>query len=527
MQLYGGESDYEAAPSAIAMYECRYYQIIAIVSGAIISALVIISLVQGTRIFAQDAIRVQDDWVPQQRITDHGQAAWPPLLIADNNRTVHAFASYPVGDVDPESAVVYRRWTLEGGWTDAIDILLLPVYTYFNSAYLDEQGMLHVIFYGGYESGNLYYSKAPARVANRAPAWSEPVIIGTSAYSPSYATLAKDGSGVLHAVYSGNGADGLGLYTIYSRDYGETWTEPKPLHIIESPGLFPFDLQQAVVDDTGKVHLVWQVNNPSGNAEAVYYARFENENEEWSKPVILSPTATHAGSMIDYDGELFYIYHDSPTESLARKRHMMRSTDGGDTWTEPVRLFPHEGSNGPASLVIDSANILHMFFGNRVDTGQGIVQGMWHSVWQGDRWSDPKAIVSGKRVVDVEGGAGFDPSFARAVVSQGNVAMVVWMTDPGAGRNGAWYSYSSLDAPELPVEPLPNAATDLAAVTPPLVSNLPEISPAEPASTTARREFSDTPANARNGSSTPPIIFGVVPVAVLLLAVLVVRHSRW
>lgn len=33
--------------------------------------------------------------------------------------------------------------------------------------------------------------------------------------------------------------------------------------------------------------------------------------------------------------------------------------------------------------------------------------------------------------------------------------MVVWRTDPGNGNNGAWYAYTELDAPYLPLVALP------------------------------------------------------------------------
>ncbi|MCK7501740.1 MAG: hypothetical protein MZW92_75900 [Comamonadaceae bacterium] len=61
-------------------------------------------------------------------------------------------------------------------------------------------------------------------------------------------------------------------------------------------------------------------------------------------------------------------------------------------------------------------------------------------------WTNPDRFVSTVPAHDV-----------RAVVSQGNVLLVVWREDLGVGQNGIWYSYSVLDVPELSVVPL---ATD-------------------------------------------------------------------
>ncbi|GAG99578.1 unnamed protein product, partial [marine sediment metagenome] len=78
--------------------------------------------------------------------------------------------------------------------------------------------------------------------------------------------------------------------------------------------------------------------------------------------------------------------------------------------------------------------------------------GMWHSVWEGGYWSRPIAIAIGEVSAD------WDPNFAHAVLSQGNVLLVTWMNDWGNMKppSGAtWYSYTVLDSPELPVVPLP------------------------------------------------------------------------
>jgi hypothetical protein len=106
--------------------------------------------------------------------------------------------------------------------------------------------------------------------------------------------------------------------------------------------------------------------------------------------------------------------------------------------------------NGSLSLVIDGNNDLHLFFGQRI-SGNPDIHGLWHSMLVNNRWTEPDALIKGPRIVDKEGPTGFDPYDARAVVSQGNVLLVTWRTDPGDIKdNGVWYSYATINAPEAP-----------------------------------------------------------------------------
>lgn len=394
-------------------------------------------------------------WSLQQRIPGYSDTVQTPYLVADQNRTVHAFNSDWVDENQPVLAIVYSQWTLEQGWNMPVDILLSPIeQARIKGVFLDQSGMIHILFFGGADlRGDIYYSQAPVSLAGQARAWSEPVLVGERAITPDEAALTSNGQGHLVVVYSGN-RDGQGLYAISSSDSGDTWSEPVPIFLTYSSELWPSALQ-LYTDEQGVVHAVWSVGNIAGNGERVYYARQEDNMIDWREPIELARpigdvVEVDTPTIIEYENELFVIYHDAQPTT----RHMRRSRDGGRTWTEAVRLFPHVGSNGPASLVVDSNNVLHMFFGNRVGEHPAN-HGMWHSIWQGGRWNGPEAIISGPQVQEEIGGNGFDPSFANAVVSQGNVILVTWTSDPQAGRNGAWYSYTVLDAPELPVVAIP------------------------------------------------------------------------
>jgi hypothetical protein len=392
------------------------------------------------------------DWVRPHRIPSYEPTSAPPILIADQDRTVHAFSSQWLQN---QFVIMYRQWSVERGWTLPVDIIL-PVITQearLTSVVLDEEGIFHMVFFSGDDFwANIYYTQAPAVDAGRASAWSKPVNIGRNAITPTLARLALLRSGELVMVYSSR-LQGQGLYVSYSFDKGESWSLPDPLFLTYDHGLWPTPLE-LYEDSNGRLHALWGLVDLSGNSQAIYYAQLDDPLKQWSTAVLFAEAIgfeADTPAIVEHDGQLIVVYHnDFPTT-----RWMRRSFDGGDTWTDPVRLFAHVGSNGAAAFVKNSDNVLHMFFGNRV--GNPAIHGMWHTTWQVDeqRWREPEPVVSGPRVTGPLGGAGFDPSFARVVALQGNILLLTWVTDPGAGQNGVWYTYTQLDAPAWPRQPLP------------------------------------------------------------------------
>ncbi len=458
-------------------------------------------------------------WSPMQRIPGFGDAGFSPYLIADRNRTVHAFNSQWVG---LDMVIVYSQWRIGKGWTPPGIIMLPPRgQARITGAILDESGRMHVTFFAGDDlAADIYYTSAAAEDAGHAGAWSSPRVVGPGAITPTSGALASDGKGLLVIVYSGNLENLLGnaLYVVHSTDGGETWSDPKELFVTETRTFWPWGIQM-FMDRRERLHFVWSVVGVHGLGVAVLYASMDTRELHWNEPSSMAEAigqGANTPSIIKYRGELIVIYHnDFPTT-----RWMQRSSDGGGTWTEPVRIFEdHVGSNGPASLVIDSGGTLRMFFGNR--SGEQI-HGMWQSIWEDDQWSSPEAIVSGPTYRDKPGGEGFDPSYATAVVCQGNVVLVTWRTDEGAGPNGIWYSYATLDAPELPVTPLPSpipSVTATLSTTAASTKPSPQTGPAN--------HFADPSEIIPARGPTTPIIAGVVPVVIFLTVVIAaVQFSR-
>lgn len=405
----------------------------------------------------------ESQWPVPQTIRGYDPETWPPLLIADQNHTVHAFSyqwlTVPGGE--PIRVIVYNQWSFENGWTAPVDILMSPVKeARLLDVYLDKNGYLHLAFFGGDNtSADIYYSQAPAILAEDARSWSVPIIVGQNAGDPEGAALVEGDQASLYIIYSGRQM-GNGLYVVNSSDGGQNWSEPTPIFFTFRDAPHISDLH-VIKSKLGTIHALWAVNNDGGQGRGIYYARSKN-GDEWDEPVLLAYTGTDLGTqapnIFAYEETIFAFYVTQVNQ--ANKMVMRRSSDDGRTWEDQFTMFHrHEGVNGPPSLVVDGNNDLHLFFGQRISAELGLVHGMWHSMYKNGRWIEPEPVVRGIKVLDKEGFSSFDPNSARAVVSQGNVILVTWRTDPGSKGNGVWYTFKKIDAPELPVEELPIPAT--------------------------------------------------------------------
>jgi hypothetical protein len=483
-------------------------------------------LVAGLWFAPAGAIRTSG-WTPDARVPGYLDDTFTPFLLADRNRTVHAFASQWVENEGRRLAIVYRQWTLLGGWTRPVDIILSPIGggANFMGAYLDSSDRLHVIFMATEaltRRTSVYYSSAPAASADWAPAWSAPTPVADGGLGLNAGAITGDDQGNLVVIYSGN-RDGSGVYYVHSKDSGSVWSTPQPVFLTYDSSLSTYSLRLAVGPQQ-KIRATWNVVTSLGVDEALYFANFDTADSTWETPVELERRI----DLPDYFGPSFPVIVDNGREivvvynggnpfagrPVGAGRPIQRariSLDGGLTWNEPLDPFPfHVGRSGEHTLALDGNGNPHTLFTQRIeslneDGKYSIIGGIWHSAFINGVWTNPDRFVSTVPAHDV-----------RAVVSQGNVLLVVWREDPGVGQSGVWYSYSVLDVPELPVAPLATAAVDFS-VQEVDTEMVPELSTPEPLPQPELLE--DAPPTDLGGNPALPIIVGMVPVALVLIGV--------
>ena len=427
-------------------------------------------------------------WQPDQRVSGYLDDTFTPYLLADQNRTVHAFASQRLSDQLADHAIVYRKWTLANGWTLPIDVIALPQGdAQIQGAFLDANGVIHIIFWGGSpRDAHIYYSYVFISDADRGPAWSPPVIIGEKAAGIGSAYLAGDGKGNLVVIYSGV-RDGNGVYTTTSKDGGESWLKSQPLYLTYDDNLTPFSLRLFAY--TGQIRATWNVVTNRGGDQSLHFANYDLEKAVWSEPILLNAKIKDSDfnsfgpsfpAMVDNGDEIVIMYNNGnpfsgrPVDPGRPVQMVSTSSNNGDSWSVPVvPFYRHLGRSGEHALVLDSNHVAHALFVQRIESKVGgkyqVIGGMYHSAYENGQWSDPDRFVTTYPAHDV-----------RAVVSQGNVLLVIWRQDPGAEKlHGVWFSYRILDTPELSVKTVPESTT-LTSPTSTIETAIPSVLPATP-----------------------------------------------
>ena len=387
-----------------------------------------------------------NQWTPDERVPGYFNDTPTPYLVVDDNRTVHAFVSQWVGEENEKMAVVYRQWSLKGGWTTPVDILLAPDGdARVLGAFLDKAGIMHIAFVGSAgRAAQVYYSKAPVASAGQAPAWSAPKLVGEGPSNPPSGALTGDGKGNLVLIYSGN-TSGNGVYELHSFDAGDSWSKPDPIFLTYDPESVPFSVR-ATMGQKEQVHAVWNVVTDQGVDMSVRYARLDLADQLWSDAILLEEGVGKPGffgpsfpAVVDTGENVIVMYNSGnpdeggPVRAGRPVQRVTMSSDGGRTWSRPVTPFPRQlGRSGEHSLVVDGNKVAHVLFMQRVETSSDgenrVIDGPWHSELSGDQWSEPDRFP-----------ARWSPHDLRAAIVQGNVLLVTWRQDPGEGQSGVWY----------------------------------------------------------------------------------------
>ena len=457
----------------------------------------------------------QQQKIPEYRITTEE----PPYLIADRNHTVHAFNSQPLILDDPASplAIFYRQWTVENGWTFPNDILFDPLGASLHvlGAGYDQAGRVHLVFQ---KSGDLYYAQNYLENANSATTWLSPLYIAGSsepyrAGVENVAAIGTDADGNEVVVIFSGQQSGPGLYFTRSSDGGNSWTEPYPIYLTGDDTVIVTD-PELYVGESGLFHAVWSTFLEDGSGGPGYYANFEATFNAWSDPVELDVPGIRTPSVMEMNNEVIVsYYHNNVNGNWWRM-----SKDGGATWSLPEQISSrHVGTNGGVSFVVDGSNVLHAFFGGRIDENN---HGLWHITFSGVTWVNLEPVVRGPQIRERAGGNGFDPRSARAVIVNGNVVLVTWGTDGIAGTNGAWYSFKRLDAQELPSMILESPTIETRSTS---VVSLPAVESIESAIPAEDNPLVGSPEAGPNPQTS--LLIGVVPVALLLAGMIFMFYT--
>jgi hypothetical protein len=362
-----------------------------------------------------------------------------PFVLGDPTGKAHVFwveKTGPALDNVPDT-IMYSVWDGRS-WLKPIDIFYAPLdYTMHSiglQAVLDDEGFIHLIWMSeaSFPSYTLFYSSAHSSEAWNAGSWIEPVALAADLTGTNFAaTIAKNDSGHFHILYARvqqgySPPENRAVTYIRSEDGGVTWTSPIDLYTIPDLDSGASNTR-LLIDGTDWVYGSWSEWDETGNGQRIYFIRSRDGGSNWDTPVLL---ARRVGNEYERDLNNLVKLDDNKIAAVweggfRAYRQAMYSDDNGETWSEPVEIFPGLiGDNGYAMLVQDSLGRIHLIHAQRIREGNprghsgADGSALWHSMWDGNSlWYKPYVITD------------LNATIVWADIVAGNQIVVAWVTN--------------------------------------------------------------------------------------------------
>jgi hypothetical protein len=481
----------------------------------------------------QWALAQEGNWTAPTVISAPPGFSWFPDLAVDAFGSVHVVWCHTIPlerRRGLQEQVYYTHWNGEN-WSQPNDIVPPSADIVRNAITTDLAGNVHLLFGGSVYSGfGLYHQKAPVSESWSAAAWSMPHHLNQGA---SYmGDIGVDSRGVIHVVYDDTlhraSEDELALADISYRrslDGGRIWSTPIRLH---SDPLIGSARPSLEIDRNDVIHVTWDEgwDRLSGESSDTYYGFYISSldgGETWTPPTVIDhPDALVVQLTVGSDGQggLMLVWGTTSRDELFYDELFYQwSTDGGQSWGAPSvipRVFarPWTTPFDMYDMATDSAGHIHLLVVGRWSQDRNALLGVYHLVWDGDRWSTPERIFAA---------TGLYPEYPQIVVHEGNQLHAVWFTREGGiwdseANREVWYSSSQSPAPHQAVTPLP---------TPTPKSPTPTPSPIPTATLYPTVSLENT--GLRDGLRTERddvlrLAIALSPVALVILAVMAVRR---
>ena len=252
--------------------------------------------------------------------------------------------------------------------------------------------------------------------------WSRPTQLTLD--GGSFATIAADATRGIHVVYINSSLGSSEIFYKRSSNRGKTWSEPTRLTFSKVYTSYP----SIAVDKRKGIHVVWQDKSPS----EIFYRRSPNRGKKWKKRTRLTTNAGRSGSpsiATDASGGIHVVWEDDTPGNF--EIFYIRSTDGGATWSEPKQLTRNTGVSSWPVITADADNGIHVAWSdNTPPEGSEIFYA--RSTDGGTTWSEPI------RLTQLAGCSEF-PAIAA---DSGNGIHIVWSDEVPGGYNQIYYKYS-------------------------------------------------------------------------------------
>jgi hypothetical protein len=202
--------------------------------------------------------------------------------------------------------------------------------------------------------------------------------------------------GALYVTWSDTRDGDYNIYFSRSEDSGRTWFAPNVRISDISTGLTDYPASLAI-DEIGILYMAWNIWNRSNRADMhILFDKSSDRGETWtSDKQVDDGTKSGKGApavCVGVNGYIFVVWHDyRPYDDT--DIYFARSTDGGETWTDPnIRINDDSSSyQHDPSMAIDHWGNLYVAYQNTSDNDVHIC--LVKSTDGGESWTSPHVQI--------------------------------------------------------------------------------------------------------------------------------------
>ena len=289
------------------------------------------------------------------------------------------------------------------------------------------------------------------------PGWSKDIRLTNDSNDSLHPSIAVDMYGCVHVVWQDHRDDLWGIYYKKSTDGDIIWSSDQRINALSNSGNTP----SIIVDKNNIIHVVWSGATQQEPYNEIYYKNSTDGGNTWNEDVRLTYASddSFTPKIVAHGNTLHVVWSDKRDGNF--EIYYKRSIDGGNSWSEDVRLTNDSGDSKLPSLVVDLVGRLHIAWYDKRD-----------DVYKIYYISSPDGGGVWDNEINVTGGHGITTLLASTpsiLTDSSNNLYIIWADGPFRSEkifckkkivmNGVWETEKKI-VEDTPWAELPSAVID-------------------------------------------------------------------